>query len=733
MEEPPLEYDELQRLCEETKNIFGDSIDCEGDEFAIAAYLEEHGIIEAPNGITSGEYYLLEEPGSLIPGPLLHGELKDLCKETRAIYGDEIDCRGGSSSLGNYLLDRGVVEEREGEYYQIAKPGQGEIASPSVIRVPSSGPRSSSSTKSTSSSGSSGPSPVKEVPISTTTPPRSMKKSSNQINEEELLVGENYEPSQGFYDEPITYYGKKKKKLGKGAYGSVSLYSGPNGDFAIKRIKEQYYEADGIGASTIRELAVLNRLDHIRIVSVYDYYIKINEVEFVMPIATGDLHSLIESRTLTDDQRKLYSYQLLSAFAYLQAKDVLHRDLKPQNVLVFADDSIKVTDFGLARPAGCLYSKGMTKMVYTLWYRPIELLAEDLDVYHLSADMWSVACVLYELYTGYVLFRGDNEQQVINRIFSILGYNADELGKLGSTYIDEFARPRAGWKRNTSAFDAIKEPEVRKMVLELLNYDPMERPMAYELLTRSFFDNVRNRDEETSPVSCPDTFLVRQWAWGKTERTDHTEESLQILLDWVLGVNEILKNGEVHLSTRSYFVAVFLLDWALQLLPVQKEELQLLGAACHHLATKYTEVYAPTNADYLAIMNNTYTNEQLLNMESKILEATNLDFVFTVSYDLFAVNFEMSNDSAEAETVLLLLYGMTFSQLRFELLPEQQFEFAQRVALAIIEGSSLEEPELKQFEQYRNDLHSLNTNELIENPFITSLSDRSLFDLIDGL
>lgn len=76
---------------------------------------------------------------------------------------------------------------------------------------------------------------------------------------------------------------------------------------------------------------------------------------------------------------------------------MLHRDLKPENLLLSNNGTLKIADFGLAR-AVPTHSRYMTNDVATLWYRPIELLLGGY-VYNAGIDIWSMGCIVYEMYT----------------------------------------------------------------------------------------------------------------------------------------------------------------------------------------------------------------------------------------------------------------------------------------------------------------------------------------------
>lgn len=119
-------------------------------------------------------------------------------------------------------------------------------------------------------------------------------------------------------------------------------------------------------------------------------------------------------------QIKLFLGQLLQGLSYIHNRRVLHRDLKPQNLLVNNDNPVlKIADFGLARGSG-IPVRSYTNEVVTLWYRcPAVLLG--CRKYGASIDIWSVGCIFYEMLTGKPLFPAKNDNEEIMKIFSTFG------------------------------------------------------------------------------------------------------------------------------------------------------------------------------------------------------------------------------------------------------------------------------------------------------------------------
>jgi mitogen-activated protein kinase 7 len=123
----------------------------------------------------------------------------------------------------------------------------------------------------------------------------------------------------------------------------------------------------------------------------------------------ADLHSIIRSQQpLSDQHYQFFIYQICRGLKYIHSAEVLHRDLKPGNLLVNADCELKICDFGLARgvlPPPEQNGGFLTEYVATRWYRAPEVML-SFRSYSKAIDMWSVGCILAELLGGTPLFKG---------------------------------------------------------------------------------------------------------------------------------------------------------------------------------------------------------------------------------------------------------------------------------------------------------------------------------------
>lgn len=110
-----------------------------------------------------------------------------------------------------------------------------------------------------------------------------------------------------------------------------------------------------------------------------------------------------------------YLYQLMEGMLFCHKRRVLHRDLKPQNLLIDKNGTLKIADFGLGRAFG-IPVRAYTHEVVTLWYRAPEVLL-GAQRYSCPIDVWSIACIFAEMMTKRPFFQGDSEIDQLFKIF----------------------------------------------------------------------------------------------------------------------------------------------------------------------------------------------------------------------------------------------------------------------------------------------------------------------------
>ncbi|MBA0616994.1 hypothetical protein Godav_026474 [Gossypium davidsonii] len=216
------------------------------------------------------------------------------------------------------------------------------------------------------------------------------------------------------------------KPIGRGAYGVVcsSINKETNEKVAIKKINNVFdNRVDAL--RTLRELKLLRHIRHDNVIALKDVMMPTHRTSFkdvylVYELMDTDLHQIIKSsQPLSKDHCKYFIFQLLRGLKYLHSANILHRDLKPGNLLVNANCDLKICDFGLART-----SRGneqfMTEYVVTRWYRAPELLL-CCDNYGTSIDVWSVGCIFAEILGRKPIFPGTECLSQLKLIIDVLG------------------------------------------------------------------------------------------------------------------------------------------------------------------------------------------------------------------------------------------------------------------------------------------------------------------------
>jgi cyclin-dependent kinase 2 len=169
---------------------------------------------------------------------------------------------------------------------------------------------------------------------------------------------------------------------------------------ALKRIRLDS-EADGVPSTAIREISLLKELDHLNIVKLLDIIHTENKLFLVFEFLNQDLKKYMElyvnKNGLPINLVKSYLFQMLQGIAYCHTHRILHRDLKPQNLLLSTDGLIKLADFGLARAFG-VPIRSFTHEVVTLWYRAPEILL-GCKYYSTEVDIWSIGGIFSEMAT----------------------------------------------------------------------------------------------------------------------------------------------------------------------------------------------------------------------------------------------------------------------------------------------------------------------------------------------
>lgn len=341
------------------------------------------------------------------------------------------------------------------------------------------------------------------------------------------------------------------KELGHGAYGIVCLAKYDDGSgssdgsyVAIKKITN-IFSKKILCKRSLRELKLLQFFrGHKNITCLYDLDIipdatgDFNEVYLYEELMECDMHQIIRSgQPLTDLHYQSFIYQVLCGLKYIHSADVLHRDLKPGNLLVNADCELKICDFGLARgfSEDTEQNAGfMTEYVATRWYRAPEIMLLFTN-YTKAIDIWSVGCILAELLGGKPLFRGKDYVDQLNQILLILGTPKEAtLTKIGLVRAQNYVRLLPFMKKvpYTELF-----PQANPLALDLLEkmltLDPHERITVDEALTHPYLSIWHDPQDEPE---CQVKFDFKSF-----ETVDDMDSMKRLIMEEVANFREFVR------------------------------------------------------------------------------------------------------------------------------------------------------------------------------------------------
>ncbi|XP_064220885.1 mitogen-activated protein kinase 15-like [Aotus nancymaae] len=291
-----------------------------------------------------------------------------------------------------------------------------------------------------------------------------------------------------------------KRRLGKGAYGIVwKAVDRRTGEVvAIKKIFDAFRDKTD-AQRTFREITLLQEFgEHPNIISLLDVIRAENDrdIYLVFECMDTDLNAVIRKDGLLQDVhvRSIFS-QLLRATRFLHSGHIVHRDRKPSNVLLCADCTVKLCDFGLARSLRDLpegpEGEALTEYVATRWYRAPEVLLSS-HRYTLGVDTWSLGCILAEMLRGKPLFPGTSTLHQLELILETIPPPSEELEPdllaLGSGCRASVLHHLGSRPRQT--LDALLPPDTSPEALDLLRrllvFAPDKRLSATQALQHPY-------------------------------------------------------------------------------------------------------------------------------------------------------------------------------------------------------------------------------------------------------
>lgn len=287
---------------------------------------------------------------------------------------------------------------------------------------------------------------------------------------------------------------QKLGKIGEGTYGVVyrakDVTTGET--IALKKIRLEQ-EDEGVPATAIREICILKELDHPNVVGFKDVVHADKKLYLVFEYLDQDLKRFMDSvKLLRPMLVKSYLYQLVNGISYCHSYRVLHRDLKPQNLLIDRTGKLKLADFGLARAFG-IPVRHYTHEVVTLWYRAPEILL-GARKYSTPVDVWSIGCIFAEMVMRAPLFPGDSEIDQLYKIFHGLGTPNQHMWD-GVEQLPDYKKEFPQWPQTSIGLRVTGlDPQGVNLLSSMLIYDPNKRITANDALHHPYFDDINRNN-----------------------------------------------------------------------------------------------------------------------------------------------------------------------------------------------------------------------------------------------
>lgn len=294
------------------------------------------------------------------------------------------------------------------------------------------------------------------------------------------------------------------KKLGKGSYGSVYLIKDEeNNQFALKK----YYENQTDLVNS--QMLLIKSLNHECLPQIYKSF-KIENVDYIIqdyyPISLNDiilnvLHNPnLSNKSKTAEEKEKselfisIAYQLICCVSFLHEKMIIHRDLKPSNIMIDYDGTVKLIDFDSMIKIENQYQT-LSSNVASIFYLPPEIFLGE-HCYGFGLDIWSLGCVLAEMYLGYPIFQADSSLNVLTKIRNTFGGNHSE-------YLNNINLIKSYLKESSEevAFDKLFLNCSGPFVTILRNFFQLDSKLRNSVNTALSSDYFRNMNLEMSKLT----------------------------------------------------------------------------------------------------------------------------------------------------------------------------------------------------------------------------------------
>ena len=285
----------------------------------------------------------------------------------------------------------------------------------------------------------------------------------------------------------------KVSKIGGGSFGAVYLVKEKDTN-KVYAMKKFYLDNLGNGGAK-KQYEILSKFNHENIYKAIDMFISPNKNQYLItPYYQNNLHDYVTNK-LPEKVIKQIIFQIICGVNYLHSLKYLHRDIKPDNILLSSEGKVILTDFDLCRQESKGKDDPMTRTAVTLYYRAPEIFFGD-SYYGNKIDIWSIGCVFAELVIGRPLFRAKNELGTLSNIIENIGCPTEENWPGVSQLPNYLPFSGGDFKLGKMLEEGGLSKEGVNMVIQMLMLDPKKRPSCEEMLKNDDFKKDIATNEE---------------------------------------------------------------------------------------------------------------------------------------------------------------------------------------------------------------------------------------------
>ncbi|XP_057951958.1 cyclin-dependent kinase D-3 [Malania oleifera] len=282
----------------------------------------------------------------------------------------------------------------------------------------------------------------------------------------------------------------KREVLGEGTYGVVykAIDTKTGQTVAIKKIRLGK-QKEGVNFTALREIKLLKELKDPNIIELIDAFPHKGNLHLVFEFMETDLEAVIRDRNifLSPADTKSYLQMTLKGLAFCHRKWVLHRDMKPNNLLIGDKGQLKLADFGLARIFGSPDRK-FTHQVFARWYRAPELLF-GAKQYGPGVDVWAAACIFAELLLRRPFLQGSSDIDQLGKIFAAFGTPKPSQWS-DMVYLPDYVEYQYVPAPPLRTLFPMASDDALDLVSKMFMYDPKARISAQQALEHRYFSSV---------------------------------------------------------------------------------------------------------------------------------------------------------------------------------------------------------------------------------------------------